>query len=169
MEQPARTIRLIEMTPLREGEQVICEAILRALPDWFGIESSLVQYVADAAHHPTWVAADLRRGSGVVVGAAAAGFLTIRRHFPEAAEIHCIAVRPEEHRRGVGRAMVAFVEDRLRRDGVRFLQVKTLGPSRPDEHYARTRRFYDAIGFTPLEEFPTLWGRNPALQMVKAL
>ena len=50
----------------------ICEKILRALPDWFGIEDSLVQYVKDADVMPTLVAKD---DDDVV------GFLTIKRHF----------------------------------------------------------------------------------------
>jgi hypothetical protein len=45
------------------------------------------------------------------------------------------------------------LEDVVREDGTRFLSVKTLGPSRPDENYQRTRLFYDACGFAPLEEF----------------
>jgi len=145
---------------LRPGEPADCERILRSLPEWFGIESSLRQYVEDCSRLPTWLA----RMNG-----AGAGFITLRRHFPGAAEIHCIAVQPQHHRCGVGRALLGFAEDHFRGAGVRFLQVKTLGPSRPSEPYERTRRFYEAEGFTALEEFPTLWPGNPALQMVKAL
>jgi ribosomal protein S18 acetylase RimI-like enzyme len=48
------------------------------------------------------------------------------------------------------------------------MQVKTLGPSRPDEHYAKTRAFYEALGFRPLEEFKQIWDENnPCLVMVK--
>ena len=54
-------------------------------------------------------------------------------------------------------------------DGVRLLQVKTLGPSDPDEGYRRTRRFYQAVGFEPLEELVGLWPGNPCLIMVKVL
>jgi hypothetical protein len=55
-------------------------------------------------------------------------------------------------------------------DGVLFLQVKTMGPSRPDANYERTRAFYFARGFHGLEEFPTLWEPpNPTLQMVKVI
>jgi ribosomal protein S18 acetylase RimI-like enzyme len=33
-----------------------------------------------------------------------------------------------------------------------------------------TRRFYEAIGFEPIEEFPTMWGNdNPCLLLVKPL
>jgi hypothetical protein len=55
------------------------------------------------------------------------------------------------------------------RDRVEFLQVKTLGPTRPDEGYDRTRRFYAQLGFRPLEEIRDLWPENPCLIMVKAL
>jgi hypothetical protein len=58
----------------------------------------------------------------------------------------------------------------LRQRGVEYLQVKTLGPSHPDEGYARTRAFYFALGFRPLEEFEQLWDAdNPCLLMVKSL
>ena len=145
---------------IRVGEQAICERILRALPEWFGIESALVQYVGDTATLPTWMAEWAHRP---------VGFVTVREHTPLAAEIHCMAVLPNAHRQGIGRAIVEHVERDLRSRGFRFLQVKTLGPSRPDEHYERTRRFYEAVGFTALDEFPSLWPGNPCLLLVKSL
>ena len=36
----------------------VCEKILRALPDWFGIEESLIQYVKDANTMPTIIVKD---------------------------------------------------------------------------------------------------------------
>jgi GNAT superfamily N-acetyltransferase len=139
-----------------------CESILRALPDWFGIESAIVQYVRDIENLPTFLAHN--------DDAHTIGFMSVRRHFPCAAELHVLAVRAEHHRRGVGRALLDRVERWLREEGVRFLQVKTLSPSRPCESYEQTRRFYEAMGFTALEEFPTLWDpRNPCLMMIKAL
>jgi len=51
-----------------------------------------------------------------------------------------------------------------------YLTVKTLDESREDEGYARTRRFYYAMGFQPLEVFPMLWDAdNPCLCMLKYL
>jgi len=44
------------------------------------------------------------------------------------------------------------LEDAPRADGTRMLSVETLGPSRPDENYERTRSFYEACGFVPVEE-----------------
>lgn len=150
----------LTIRPIRDGEDATCEAILRALPEWFGIESALLDYVRDTRTMPTWLA----EREGEVIG-----FITTRIHFPRAAEIHCMAVRPAHHRAGAGRALIEFVERDLARQGVRLLQVKTLGPSRPCAHYERTRRFYQAMGFAPLEEFPTLWPGNPCLLLVKSI
>lgn len=38
------------------GRSADCERILHALPDWFGIESSIVEYVEEVATLPTFVA-----------------------------------------------------------------------------------------------------------------
>ena len=138
-----------------------CEPILRELPDWFGIEEATAQYVRDIETLPTFLAS---------IGDLDIGFLSIRRHFDTAAEMHVLGILPQYHRRGIGRAMVRHAEQWLAESGVRYLQVKTLSPSRPCEHYERTRQFYLALGFVPLEEFPTLWDeRNPCLQMIKVI
>jgi ribosomal protein S18 acetylase RimI-like enzyme len=97
------------------------------------------------------------------------GVLLAARHFPAAAEIHLMAVHPSRHRHGVGRALVAALEVDLIADGVKFLQVKTLGPTSPDEGYARTREFYARVGFQPLEELHELWPGNPCVIMIKSL
>lgn len=102
-------------------------------------------------------------------GAAVVGVLLVRRHHPEAAEIHLMAVHPSWHRRGVGRALVETVGADLGADGCRLLQVKTLGPTDPDEGYARTRAVYRAVGFLPLEETSDLWQGSPCLIMVRCL
>jgi len=139
----------------------ICEPVLRSLPQWFGIEAANVQYLQDIEELPTFLA----QGDGGVTG-----FLTIREHNEYAAEIHIVGVRPEAHRQGIGRALLAEAERYLAQRGIEYLQVKTLSPAHPDQGYARTRAFYRAMGFRPLEEFPELWGpENPCLLMVKYL
>jgi GNAT superfamily N-acetyltransferase len=80
-----------------------------------------------------------------------------------------MAVEPELRRHGVGRALVEALERDLVADGVKLLQVKTLGPSYPDTGYEQTRRFYRGMGFEPLEEIIGLWPGNPCLIMVKVL
>jgi GNAT superfamily N-acetyltransferase len=150
----------VARAPSSEATARACEDILRSAPDWFGIEESLLMYARNTARLPTWLAR---------VGAREAGFITVERHFPQSAEIHCIAVRPDLHRRGVGRALLDAAEADCRATGASFLQVKTKGPSRPNEHYARTLRFYLGMGFTPLEEMLTLWKGVPCLLLVKKL
>jgi GNAT superfamily N-acetyltransferase len=134
----------------------LCESVLRELPEWFGIEEATAAYIRDVAGLPTFAAGD-------------AGFLSLKLHTPEAAEVYVMGVRPGVHRRGHGAALLAAAEDYLRARGVDYLQVKTLGPSRPDEGYARTRLFYEACGFVALEEIHGLWEGNPCLLMVKRL
>ena len=81
-----------------------------------------------------------------------------------------MAVLPELHRQGIGRALLEHAEGILAADGVEFLQVKTLAPSKPDDGYDKTRAFYLAYGFRPLQEFRDLWdAENPALQMIKVI
>ena len=98
------------------------------------------------------------------------GIATIKHHSPYAAEIYLMAIKPAFHRHGMGRLMLGRVERRLAADNVEFLQVKTLSAARDDEGYAKTRAFWLACGFRPLEEFPTLWDpSNPALQLIKTV
>ena len=138
--------------------------LLALLPDWFGIESSVEEYVAAADELPAYLAWPAAGG-----GSHPVGIMLVARHFPETAEIHLLAVEPDLHRSGVGRALVSALERDLIADGVRLLEVKTLGPSHPDTGYALTRRFYQAMGFLPVEEIADLWPDNPCLVMVKVL
>ncbi len=143
------------------GVAQICEEILAELPTWFGIPEANAEYVEASVANETLVAYDDDRPVGL---------LTIVEHGPSSAEVHLMAVRPELHRRGIGGALLAEAERRLRLRGVRFLQVKTLSSRHPDEGYAMTRAFYRGQGFVELEEFPELWGaESPALQMIKTI
>ncbi len=147
------------MVEVRAGRDAAAvERLLRGLPEWFGIESSIVEYVEAAGRLPTLLAYE---------GGEAVGALVLERHFPTAAEIHLIAVERSRHRRGVGRALVAAAEAAMAADGVTLMSVKTLGPSHPDPGYALTRRFYAALGYQPVEELLDLWPGNPCLIMVK--
>jgi N-acetylglutamate synthase-like GNAT family acetyltransferase len=105
-----------------------------------------------------------------VVGTEIVGFLALKHHFRESCEVHIIAVDGSLHRHGIGQALLQAAEADLRRSGVHWLSVKTLSPSDPDEGYAKTRAFYTAMGFAPLQELLDLWNAdNPALIMVKML
>ena len=131
------------------------------MPKWFGIEKALKQYVKDAESMPTWLVKD---------GANVIGFLTIKMHFPQSADIHCLAIHPDYHRKGIGTILIEEVEKELISQDVKILQVKTISEERDCESYAKTHQFYLALGFIPLEVFPTLWDEsNPCLLLVKPL
>ena len=138
-----------------------CEAVLRTLPGWFGIERALLMYVEDTTKLPTFAVED----DGRVIG-----FLTLREHFPSSWEVHCMAVEERARGKHLGSQLLAHSEEWLRQRGVTLLQVKTVAATSKSPEYAQTRKFYEARGFTPVEIFPELWDPwNPALQCIKWL
>ena len=139
----------------------LCEKILRSLPNWFGIEKAIIQYIKDADKLPTIIVKNENEGIG---------FLTIKKHFKESADIHCMGILPQYHRKGIGRKLIKKVELHLKNEGVKMLQVKTISEKSTCKFYAKTREFYKSVGFIPLEVFPTLWDKsNPCLQLVKQI
>lgn len=142
-------------------QRAACEQVLRSLPKWFGIEPALVMYADDTLRLPTFAA---------VEGARLIGFISLEQHFPQAWEVHCIAVHAEVRNQGQGRALMAHAEAWLVAQGATLLQVKTVAATSKSEAYALTRGFYARLGYQPLEVFPALWdAHNPALQLVKVL
>ena len=151
----------VEIIGPAKGRAALCEELLRGLPDWFGIEASIVEYGLAVEKLPTFVAK---------VGEEAAGLLAVRPTSPAALELHVMAVRRERHRRGIGRALVERAAAYARAEGFTLLHVKTLAPEVCDEEYAGTRAFYEALGFVPLEVIPAVWGpEDPCLVMVRPL
>jgi len=101
-------------------DPVAVERLLRALPDWFGIEESVQQYVEDSRTKPTYLAVD-RTSSDVL------GVLVVTAHSAQSAEIHVMAVTPDHHRQGIGRILVTAFETDMAAAGVRVLQVEDSG------------------------------------------
>jgi GNAT superfamily N-acetyltransferase len=137
-----------------------CDAIVRGLPDWFGMQEGIRQAAEAVRSHDGLVAAE---GEEVV------GFVTWSRPRPATAEITWMAVRADRRGRGHGRALVGALIERLAPRGTRLLFVKTLSDREPNEPYAQTRAFYEAVGFVPALDLD-LWGPdNPALLFVRVL
>jgi len=139
----------------------ICKEIIESLPNWFGLESANKEYIERSADSDFYAA--YMYGKEV-------GFFSIISHFPQTSEIYVCGILPDFHRQGIGRKLLQAVEEDLRKKKKKFLTVKTLSSSHPDKGYAKTREFYSACGFSPVEEFKELWGKeNPCLFMVKPL
>jgi len=139
----------------------ICDKILRALPAWFGIEESIVDYVAGVCDNPFYA---------VIIEGTPVGFVSLTVHNSYTAEIYVMGILEEHHGHGIGKRLVEICEAFCIERGMEFLTVKTLDESHPDVNYAKTRLFYQAMGFKPLEIFPLLWGEScPCLFLVKSL
>lgn len=138
-----------------------CENILRQLPEWFGIEQTVLDYGKEIDSLPTFLIRMQEKN---------AGFITIKPHFKESAELYVLGILPQYHHQGLGKAAVESVTEYCRSQGVEYLQVKTLSPSDNWPAYSSTRAFYLSLGFKPLEEIPAIWGpESPCLQMIKKI
>jgi catechol 2,3-dioxygenase-like lactoylglutathione lyase family enzyme/ribosomal protein S18 acetylase RimI-like enzyme len=149
------------VTEIFQNKSEICERIIRALPQWFGIESAILDYAKDVESMPMLIA---------TIDSEVVGFLSLNKHTKKTAEIHVMGVLEKYHRQKVGKRLVEAAEKYLVQKEFEFLSVKTLSESRPNQEYDRTRNFYLAMGFVPLEEFKSLWGdHNPCLFLIKPL
>ena len=139
----------------------ICNDILRALPDWFGVEASIVDYINQVKEIPFFTVSD---------GEKTLGFVALKIHNPHTAEVCVMAVLKEYHRKGAGKQLINCCENYCIKNGFEFLTVKTLDESRESESYRKTRLFYASVGFKPLEVFPLIWDEaNPCLFMAKCI
>ena len=150
--------------------------ILRRLPAWFGLPESTKRYIHESAGMPFWAwcesgkrAADKAGGQECGTaestgGRGASGFLSLKETSPGTAEIFVMGVLPEQHRRGIGRALYLAFEQYAEDNGYSYVQVKTVQSGHYEE-YDRTNAFYRAMGFLELECLPELWDKNNPCQI----
>jgi len=141
-------------------KSAICASIIADLPQWFARPQANRIYAETAAE------LDML---GCYADHEAAGFASLQQHFGTTGEIYLLAARPRWHGSGLGRALVSAAEAWARARRLKFLTVKTLGPSHPDPAYEASRRFYRAMGFLPIEEIQDIWPGNPCLLLLKTL
>jgi ribosomal protein S18 acetylase RimI-like enzyme len=154
--------RVIGPVPVLDRRGDICREVLESLPEWFAIPASIENYVAAADELPMLACFGPSR--------EVVGFVSLKTHTAFAAEVYVMGVKRSWHRRGIGRALIEATAQLAIPQGVRFLTVKTLSPSNDDPYYERTRLFYEAVGFVPIEEFPTLWEpENPCIFMLRPI
>ena len=152
---------MIEIRPIDLPEQKshICDCILRSLPNWFGNESAVADYAQKVQTMPLWAAFDADKPIG---------FVTLKVHNAYTAEVCVMGILKDYHRCGIGKALIAHCEDHCNDLNIEFLTVKTLDGSAESASYAKTRQFYEAMGFRPLEVFPLYWDEeNPCLFLAK--
>ncbi|WP_010141671.1 GNAT family N-acetyltransferase [Oceanicola sp. S124] len=104
---------------------------------WQARQRADIADLLDLAPEACWLA---------FAGDRPAGVLCLRLH-PEdrMGEIHLLAVDPAHQRQGIGTALMAFAEAKLRAGGVAMVMVETL----LDSGHAPARRAYEGRGFQP--------------------
>lgn len=149
----------IEKIENSDKKSEIVNEILRDLPDWFGIEASLNEYVESAKNLELWAA----KNDVEIIG-----FVAIGATSEYTCEINSMGIKKEFHRKGIGRKLLSTAEKALK-DKYKLIQVKTVDEGRYLE-YDRTIAFYESMGFIRLEVFPSLWDDwNPCLVLVKQM
>ena len=145
----------------RDVKSEIADDILRTLPQWFGLEASIVEYVEEVRNTDFFVAYKKEKP---------VGFISIKYNNDYTSEIYVMGILMEHQNMGIGKKLLKLAESELTQKNIKFIMVKTLGDSHPDTHYNQTREFYKSAGFYPLEEIREIWGKdNPCLIMVKAI
>lgn len=133
--------------------------ILRELPEWFGIEKSIVEYVENVKDRDFFAVYD---------NESPVGFVCLKYNNAYTAEVYVMGILKEYHKKGIGKQLILKCEEKAKLNNIKYLMVKTLGESHSDENYKKTRLFYNKVGFYPLEEIKEIWGKeNPCLIMVK--
>ena len=115
----------------------ISREILEALTEWFEVEESREQYIAESADQPLWAYVE----DGVY-----GGFLCLKETGKETMELAVMGVRKDFHRKGIGRRLFAAAKDYAAQKGYEFIQVKTVR-SGMYEDYDITNEFYKSLGF----------------------
>ena len=154
-------IKMFKLSTIFDKEQKssICEKILRALPNWFGVEESILEYINITKEMPF---------CAIFTDDIPIGFVALKVHNKYTAEVCVMGILQEYHRRGIGKILINQCEQFCIVNGIEFLTVKTLDESRGSKSYEKTRLFYTDMGFKPLEVFKKIWDENnPCLFMAK--
>jgi ribosomal protein S18 acetylase RimI-like enzyme len=150
--------------PLQVADAGTCDRIIASLPYHFGQEDGR-RACARAVRSQPGLVAELDQ--------TVVAFLTLQRHFEQAAEITWMAVHARHRHRGIGRALIDRLSQDLVDEGRRLLLVLTVSPSdpgpEPPDGYQATRSFYQAMGFVLARDIPELWPGDTAVLLVRPL
>ena len=151
---------MIEQILDKAEKRAVSRKILEALTEWFEVEESREQYIANCAD---WIFLAAKEDG------KPAGFLCLKETGKATAEVAVMGVLKEFQRSGVGRRLVEKAKEIAASEGYSFLQVKTVQMGKYED-YDKTNLFYLSCGFQEFEVFPTLWDEeNPCQVYVMAL
>ena len=137
------------------------ENILRKLPEWFGNEESLINYINTVLEYPFWAAFD---NSNCI------GFFSCKIHYNRTGDIYVCGVDPDYHGKGIGTLLYKEMEKYCLKNNYEYIIVKTLSELAKYEPYIKTKEFYEKMGFKELLTLTEIWDEeNPCLIMIKSL
>ncbi len=142
-------------------KQSICEEVLRDLPEWFGIEESTKQYIADVANYP-FIA--MYEDNDVV------GFYSLREENKDTLDMFVLGTKKKYHGLGYGTKLQEYVFEYALKHNYKYCMVLTLSKAHKDKGYALTRDFYHKMGFVDVYESNKIWDEsNPTQIMIKRI
>jgi len=129
----------VSLRPATPADAPAMLAVARQLPQWFN-EGGYEQMSRDFPDH---------RGVVAVLDGQIVGFVTWwpSPEQPDAMEITWLGVAPHLRARGIGRQLVAAMEESLRTNGIHTVTVSTLAATVDYPPYEETRQFYGRLGF----------------------
>jgi GNAT superfamily N-acetyltransferase len=125
----------------------LCAELSSQLPAWFGRPDANATYAREMATRDAYAA----KIDEHTVGLMALDFLG--GDDAGVCNIWWLGVTLHMHRTGVGRALIECAVAHAQARHCRYVSVETVGPKSSDVAYAKTRRFYEAVGFSPWREF----------------
>jgi ribosomal protein S18 acetylase RimI-like enzyme len=135
--------------------------ILRKLPEWFGIEDSLMEYVKTVYTYSYWAAFHQEK---------CIGFFSGKIHYNRTGDIYVCGIDPKYHGKGIGTLLYKELEKYFMENKCKYVIVKTLSEINPDKNYEKTRKFYKKNGFEELITLTEMWNEaNPCLIMIKKI
>ena len=151
---------IIERIADAESKKAIARKILENLHDWFEVDESREQYIAQSADQ-IFLAAKEEDGY--------AGFLCLKETGKDTVELAVMGVMKKHHRHGLGKKLFEKAKSIAIEEGYSFMQVKTVQMGMYED-YDITNRFYLSCGFKEFEVIRELWGEeNPCQIYVMSL
>ena len=152
------------MQILQGNQQYVdgCLSIAKDLRQYFN-ESGIKTMREDLTKHLLYIALENKEVHG---------FLTLVQKNEKVFEISWMAVKLGQQHQGVGSALIEFVFEELKAQGVKLLEVKTLAEDVEYQPYEITRAFYRKMGFIHVETinpYPDWGPGNPCAIFVKIL
>ena len=136
----------------------LCASVIATLPEWFGISQANQDYIQNIQNYQVFGVFDQDNQP--------IGGLALKYQFKGCAEIWWMGLSPVYHRQGLGQKLFESAKAAALGEGCATMVVSTLSARSDDVYYAKTRLFYESLGFSPLLEFNEADPHNPMMWMI---